>query len=63
MFNPLKKIMDLLGVTGVQGRDIQFDPGQDRGTAPDSKVPLERRVATRRRKNKAARKSRQKNRS
>lgn len=66
MYNPLTKIMSFLGITGIQDRDIHFDPGWtpgERGTAGGSKVPLHLRVAKRRRKNKQARKSRQKNRS
>lgn len=60
--NPLKKIAEFLGIIGVQGRDIEFDlDWSPRGT--DSKVPLAKRVESRRRKNKVARKSRQKNRS
>lgn len=65
-----QKILAALGIKTVAKSsfdtleyDARLNSTLSRGNGSESKVPLGKRVKSRRRKNKAARKSRQKNRS
>lgn len=60
--NPLKKMLSFLGFQGLSP-DLLRDFGREPGTCSGSRVPLEKRVAKRRRNNKRARKARRRNRS